>query len=53
MLFLGHLAGTKLGTLTTLTTLAITPFSATGSMTLTLYLLHIWFISSPYDAYTP
>lgn len=44
MLFLGHLAGTKLGT---------APLAAAGSMTLTLYVLHIWFINSPYDTYTP
>ncbi|KAB2582640.1 hypothetical protein BS297_24645 [Rhodococcus erythropolis] len=50
MLFLGHLTGTRLEKLTTLVTM---PLAAAGSMTLTLYVLHIWFINSPYDTYTP
>jgi uncharacterized membrane protein len=50
MLFLGHLTGTRLEKLTALVTV---PLAAAGSMTLTLYVLHIWFINSPYDTYTP
>lgn len=49
MLFLGHLTGTRLGKLTTL---VMTPLAAAGSMTLTLYVLHIWFINSNYDTYS-
>lgn len=48
MLFLGHLAGTKLDTLVKV---AMVPLAAAGSMTLTLYVLHIWFINSNYDTY--
>ncbi len=50
MLFLGHLAGTRLEKMTRL---VIVPLAAAGSMTLTLYVLHIWFINSPYDTYEP
>ncbi|MGW6659509.1 heparan-alpha-glucosaminide N-acetyltransferase domain-containing protein [Rhodococcus sp. NPDC055024] len=49
MLFLGHLAGTRLGKLTNL---VMMPLAAAGSMTLTLYVLHIWFINSNYDTYS-
>ncbi|AZI66086.1 heparan-alpha-glucosaminide N-acetyltransferase domain-containing protein (plasmid) [Rhodococcus qingshengii] len=49
MLFLSHLTGTRLGKLTTL---VMTPLAAAGSMTLTLYVLHIWFINSNYDTYS-
>jgi len=50
MLFLGHLTGT---TLEKMTNLVMIPLASAGSMTLTLYVLHIWFINSPYDTYQP
>ncbi|WP_454836943.1 heparan-alpha-glucosaminide N-acetyltransferase domain-containing protein [Rhodococcus qingshengii] len=50
MLFLGHLAGTRWEKMTNV---VMIPLAAAGSMTLTLYVLHIWFINSPYDTYQP
>ncbi|MCJ0907251.1 heparan-alpha-glucosaminide N-acetyltransferase domain-containing protein [Rhodococcus sp. ARC_M6] len=49
MLFLGHISGHRLSRLINA---GMVPLAAAGSMTLTLYVLHIWFINSHYDVYS-
>ncbi|MDI9914724.1 heparan-alpha-glucosaminide N-acetyltransferase domain-containing protein [Rhodococcus sp. IEGM 1379] len=48
-LFLGHLTGNRLARMVNI---VMVPLAAAGSMTLTLYVLHIWFINSNYDIYS-
>lgn len=49
MILLEKLTGARIKRLLTIVT---TPLAAAGSMTLTLYVLHIWFINSDYDNYS-
>lgn len=49
MLFLGHVTNKRVAGIINV---VMTPLAAAGSMTLTLYVLHIWFINSSYDVYS-
>jgi hypothetical protein len=49
MLLLGHLTRRSVQRALSL---VLVPLAAAGSMTLTLYTLHMWFINSPYDKYS-